>query len=66
MRVLGEEDLLVADDVRGPRAGQYPDLVQRVLAFFVGQVVQLDLLERILLAVRHSLHTVHLAVGPLA
>ena len=52
--------------MRRPDAGQDPDLIERVLFLLLGQFVQFDLFERVLLAVRDPFHSEHTAVGPFA
>ena len=60
------ESLLVLNDIRMPDRGKYADLINGILTLLLAQVVQLDLLHRILNAILQSLDLVHLRVSPVA
>lgn len=55
-----EKRLLVLDDVGVPDGRQDPHLVDGILTFLLAQVVQLDFLHRVLLAVLESPYFVDL------
>ena len=61
---LVDEGLLVLDNIVVPNGGEDPDLVECVLLFLVGEIVEFDLFEGVFVVVEDPAHFVDAAVGP--